>query len=195
MIDYRELYHKFRERLASNEELKTAEITRRIKDFFRHEFAGHFVAPADGVKEFLVDVFVSNRNPRAFSNESGASEFRAILAVESELGGEGAGSPQYLMRNVLEDFAKLLVVQCDYKVLIFTSLPYAREEDHLDGRLRDIRSMHSSAGHPGNILLIHLRSSPQRTQNGNPTNPKVSLCREGMSAYVLSRGMDVQKLA
>jgi hypothetical protein len=194
MISYSKLFNRFKDELSSEENFGTTEITRKIKGFFVQEFSEYFVAPSPDVKEFLVDVFVATRNPRAFSREAVGEEFRAILAVESELGGEGGGSQQYLMRNVLEDFAKLLVINSEYKVLIFTSLPYAAELNYMDKRLDEIGMIYSDAGHPGNILLIHLQSSPQKTERGNPTNPKVSLSRAAMSAYVLSKGMNIQKL-
>lgn len=194
MINYAKLFDNFRDELASEEEAKTTDITKKIKEFFIQEFPDYFVAPSPDVKEFLVDVFVATRNPRKFSSESVNEEFRAILAVESELGGEGGGSQQYLMRNVLEDFAKLLVIKSEYKALIFTSLPYAAEENYISNRLKEIDAMYSNAGHPGNILLIHLLASPQKTEKGHPTNPRISLSRAAMSAYVLSKGSNIQKL-
>lgn len=195
MIDYRELFNKFREQISSEEDSKTPDITRNIKGFFVHEFKEYFVSSANGEKEFLVDVFVSTRNPRKLAESSDAGEFKAILAVESELGGVGAGAQSYLMRNVLEDFAKLLVIQSEYKILIFTSLPYANELNHCENRVREIDVVYRNAGYPGNILLIHLQSAAQKTPNGHPTNPKVGLKRDTMSAYVLSKGMSFQKLA
>ncbi|MDQ2822276.1 MAG: hypothetical protein M3Y65_18145 [Pseudomonadota bacterium] len=195
MISYAKLFNNLREKLESETEFGTTDITRMIKEFFAQEFSGYFVAPSPNVKEFLVDVFVATRNPREFSSESAGEEFKAILAVESELGGTGGGSQQYLMRNVLEDFSKLLVIKSEYKALIFTSLPYAAEEGHINNRLREIEAMYSNAGHPGNILLIHLRGSSQKTRKGDPTNPKISLSRAAMSAYILSKGVRIYELA
>lgn len=195
MISYTELFKSFRDKLATEEIFTTPDITQKIKEFFVQEFSEYFVAPSPGVKEFLVDIFVATRNPRMFASESVGEEFRAVLAVESELGGEGGGSQKYLARNVLEDFAKLLVIESEYKILIFTSLPYAAEENYVSNRLKEISAVYGDAGHPGNILLIHLRSWPQKTSRGHPTNPKISLSRPTMSAYVLSKGMDIQVLS
>lgn len=196
MIVYSDLFTKFRDEVASDVEEKTADITKKIKGFFASTFSNFFVAPANSEKEFLVDVFVSTRNPRKLHEESPVSkDFRVILIVESELGGEGAGAQGWLKRNVLEDFAKLLVIDSEYKILVFTSLPYANEGDYIHKRVTEIDSVYRDAGCPGNILLIHLHSATQKTSNGNPTNPKVSLKRETMSAYVLSKGLNVQQLA
>lgn len=195
MIDYRELFANFCKKIASDENLKTPDITKKIKEFFVIEFHDYFVAPSNGEKEFLVDIFVSNRNPRALHENSSAKGLKAILAVESELGGEGGGAQGYLKRNVLEDFSKLLVIHAEYKVLIFTSLPYANENNHIRNRLDEIYSIYKNSGEPGSILLIHLHSDAQKTANGHPTNPKVSLKRKGMSGYVLSKGLPVLPLA
>lgn len=191
MINYQELFTKFRTQIASDIDTKTPDITNKIKEFFQGEFSKYFIAPGDGAAEFLVDVFVSTRNPRACSEE----ELKVILAVGSELGGAGGGSQGYLQKNVLEDFAKLLVIQSEYKILIFTSLPYANESNHLENRVCEIDQAYRSAGSPGNILLIHLQAEAQKTERGNPTNPKVSLKHGGISAWLLSKGMPVQHLA
>lgn len=194
MIDYQELFDDFRNQVSSGAAAKTPEITSKIKRFFVDEFPEYFVAPTDGEKEFLVDVFVSTKNPRALAINSGAREFKAILAVESELGGEGGGAQGYLKRNVLEDFAKLLVIQSEYKILIFTSIPYAKEQNHLGNRVSEIDLVYKNSGCSESVLLIHLQSSAQKTAKGHPTNPKVSLRREEMSGYVLSKGLCAQEL-
>ena len=194
MIEYNDLFTKFRDEIASENDEKTPEITKRIKTFFAREFSNYFVAPSNEDKEFLVDIFVSTRNPRKLGEDSNTSEFRVILVVESELGGEGGGAQGYLKKNVFEDFAKLLTIQSEYKVLIFTSLPYAKENNHLEKRICEINSIYKNAGSPGDILLIHLHSYAQKTPNGHPTNPKVSLKRETISAYVLSKSLSVQRL-
>jgi hypothetical protein len=195
VINYHELFTRFRTQIATDAEAKTPDITKKIKGFFASEFREYFVAPANGEKEFLVDVFVSTRDPRTLSEASDTEEFKTILAVESELGGEGGGAQGYLKRNVLEDFAKLLVIQSEYKILIFTSLPYVNEKNHLENRVREIDLVYRSAGSPGDILLVHLQSEAQKTAKGHPTNPKVSLKQDGISAYVLSKDLSVQQLA
>ncbi|UUY07355.1 hypothetical protein LRS11_16200 [Pseudomonas sp. J452] len=195
MIEYNDLFTKFRDEIASEVDEKTPEITKKIKTFFASEFSNYFVAPSSKEKEFLVDIFVSTRNPRKLGEDSNAGDFKVILVAESELGGEGGGAQGYLKRNVFEDFAKLLVIQSEYKVLIFTSLPYYKENDHLEKRICEINSIYKNAGCPGDILLIHLHATSQKTPNGHPTNPKVSLKRDTMSAYVLSNSLSVQRLA
>lgn len=194
MINYRTLFDSFRNEIASDANLKTPDITKKIKEFFAKEFQDYFVAPLGKEKEFLVDIFVSNANPRTLHSNPSKNGLRVILAVESELGGEGGGAQGYLQRNVLEDFSKLLVIRAEYKVLVFTSLPYADEEGHIKNRVDEINSIYKNSGEPGSILLIHLQSDAQKTAKGHPTNPKVSLKQDRMSGYVLSKGLSVLTL-
>lgn|GEM_PF-2035583 len=187
MIDYVKIFNEFKEKLTSENHVKTVDITNNIKDFFIEKFSkDFFVAPrkSHNVKEFLVDVIVSTRNPRDLIKFAG-SEFRLLLAVESELGGVGAGSPKQLHANVLEDFAKLLLIKSEYKILIFTSLPYSIEQNHIQDRVYEIYSAFQDVGHDTDILLIHLEAIPKKT-NGNPTNPTINLKQEAISAFLLS---------
>ena len=122
--------------------------------------------------------------------------FKAILAVESEIGRKGGGSQGQLLKNVIEDFAKLLVLQSEYKVLIFTSIPYVHDKkNYIEERLMgEFNKVYENAGHSGDILLIHLYSISKKSKNGNTTNPQVILDSSMMTAYVLSKRMGVQKL-
>ncbi len=82
MIDYRTLFDSFRNEIASDADLKTPDITKKIKEFFAKEFQDCFVAPLDKEKEFLVDIFVSNVNPRTLHSNPSTNGLRVILAVD-----------------------------------------------------------------------------------------------------------------
>ncbi|EGQ9313379.1 hypothetical protein F7U73_21080 [Vibrio vulnificus] len=194
MINYNELFTALKENLHIKEIQSTPEITREIKRFFVEKFNGYFVAPNNGTKEFMVDVFISNINPRKI-HESNGQELIPILALESELGGNGGGAPGILKGNVFEDFAKLLVIQSQYKVLIFTSLPYKEEPNHIESRVQELYEYYDLSPCQENILLVHLEAESQKTKNNQQTNPKIHTKRENISGYLLLKGVGVQNIA
>ena len=186
VIVYENLYDEFCSALETNEPLKTPDITKRIKNFFAHAFHRYVVLPSSEHKEFLTDVFVATSNPRQIAPVRQQHPFRAILVVESELGGEGGSAPAYLKRNVFEDFAKLLVIRSDYKMMIFASIPYAGEHEHVQCWVDEMNAMYCASGCTEDMLLVRLHATPQKTANGNPTNPKISLDPSAFSGYILS---------
>jgi len=113
------------------------------------------------VDTIVVDtgVRLKTGSPRAY--------FRTHLAVESELGGTGASSPYGVMKNVGEDFVKLLLVRADRRVMIMTSLPYAHEtEQHVERRVESLRQLyqHFPALSSG-VLVMHIEGGqPKSTQ-------------------------------
>lgn len=192
MINYTDLFNKFKEYISTDELVKTPEITKNIKSFFTSEFSDYFVAPNDKEKEFLVDIFVSTANPRKILDSNQKEIFKAILAVESELGGEGGGAPGCLKNNVHEDFVKLLVINSDYKILIFTSLAYSTEMNHIESRVSELEQLYELANHKSTILLIHLEAIPQKSKSNNPTNPRINLKKESINGFILSSGCNFQ---
>jgi hypothetical protein len=122
--------------------------------------------------------------------ENNPQGFRVLLAVESELGGKNGGSPKALSENVMEDFAKLLVINCPYKILIFTSLAFSKEESHVVNRVKSIEKVYVQSGIAGNILLIHLKAEPKISENGNQTNPQISLKEKDIRAFLLISGCE-----
>lgn len=195
-LDYEDIFRSFRDELSCTECVATPDITKKIKRFFQEKYCTDCVLPSDKEKEFLVDILVCTTSPRRLLSGSAERQpsFEAKIAVESELGGEGGGAPNYLARNVAEDFAKLLILKCELKILIFTSLPLSRETSHLNNRVTDLHSVYLRAGSPGVILLIHLKGEPKKSQGGFPTNPKVSLQAEDMSAFLFAPDIEFRRL-
>jgi len=196
VLDYEEIFRCFRDELSCPGCVATPDITKKIKRFFQEKYCTACVLPSDKEKEFLVDILVCTTSPRMLLSGSDERQlsFEARIAVESELGGEGGGAPNYLARNVVEDFAKLLILNCELKILIFTSLPLSGEANHLHKRVTDLHSVYLRAGSPGVILLIHLKGEPKKSQGGFPTNPSVSLQAEDMSAFLFAPEREFQRL-
>lgn len=96
------------------------------------------------------------------------------------------------MKNVVEDYLKLLVVRAKYRVMIFTSLPYANEVDHVENRVEMLRDLYSRAADlDSGVLLIHLNGSQPRS-----TQVQVSLASGSMRGFVVpSDGLVVEELA
>ena len=64
------------------------------------------------------------------------------------------------MKNVVEDYLKLLIVRCRHRAMVFTSLPYAKEQDHVLGRVEVLRDLYQrTPGLNSGVLLIHLKGS------------------------------------
>lgn len=162
-LNYQCLFWELRSALLAHPPTNTTETTRAIKGFFRDKFgADHIVMSSHAESsEYLADLLVLNFNPRGVlvqrSLDLVPSSIRALVAVESELGGSGASSPYGIMKNVVEDFIKLLLIQSDYKILIFTSLPYAKEVNHVEKRVDTLRELYKrTPGLRSGALLVHI---------------------------------------
>lgn len=169
-VNYTSLFYEIRSHLLSKAPSATVEITKEIKAFFRERFAPeHTVLCSDSQSnEYLTDVLVTNFDPKAVVQRDtlkiNASTVSVLLAVESELGGVGASSAYGVMKNVVEDYLKLLVVRCQYRAMIFTSLPYVWEEDHVLSRVEVLRSLYQrTPGLRSGVLLVHLKGSQPKS--------------------------------
>jgi hypothetical protein len=200
-IDYQELFESFCSFVCRSHSVATKDATRLVKGFFvEHCGEGRYVFPSDGArrrKEFMLDVVILNfvpGDPVAYDEESAAHpDISAYLAVESELGGEGGTSAGPLRRNVEYDFAKLLLVRAQHKVMVFTSLPLQSELDSEEARIRALQRMYETSGEQVPVLLIHLKGKSRRTRKG-VGQVEVILQRSGVSGYVLSQRSSVTKL-
>ena len=169
---FHQLYIDMRGFLLRERPVATTAITDAIKHFFRLRFvANHTVLCShSGSTEYLTDVLVTTFNPKSVvakrSLQVTADEITALLAVESELGGVGASSAYGVMKNVVEDFLKLLMIRSKYRVMVFTSLPYSNEKNSIVNRLDTLRTLYSrTPGVAGGMLLVHLSGSrPRSTQ-------------------------------
>ena len=151
---------------------RTSEITREIKNFFRQHFQlpHHVHCGHESGSEYMTDVLVTSFDPKQLVENRTLnivpSSLDAYLAVESELGGVGASSAYGVMKNVVEDYAKLLMIRVNYRVMIFTSLPYSNEQDHVRNRVETLRELYCRApGLLSGVLLVHLEGTqPRSTQ-------------------------------
>ena len=146
---FHQLYIDMRGFLLRERPVATTAITDAIKHFFRLRFvANHTVLCShSGSTEYLTDVLVTTFNPKSVvakrSLQVTADEITALLAVDSELGGVGASSAYGVMKNVVEDFLKLLMIRSKYRVMVFTSLPYSNEKNSIVNRLDTLRTLYS----------------------------------------------------
>jgi hypothetical protein len=186
MDSYVDLFKKIRESLL------TAAPSTTVKDFFLSEFgSSHTVLYSGGGKrEFLTDVFISNFDSLKVVNKTTLNvicdSFQIYMAVESELGGSGGSSPYGVMRNVIQDFIKLLSVTSKHKVMVFTSLPYSNEKNYVTNRANTLKEIYSRfQPNDAEILLVHLNGEqPVSTQVQAVVN------EDSMSGfYIASRGI------
>lgn len=172
-MKYEELYREFCVYLNAEVPMSTEQITDCVKRFFEAQFEEDYSVLCSGknTTEYLCDVLVTNFNPKRIIEERTLDVLVnnpfAYMAVESELGGTGGSSAYGVMKNVVEDFLKLLLVRARYRVLIFTSLPYKveLERDHVIARVNTLRSIYDTAidQHEG-MLLIHLAGTQPRSK-------------------------------
>lgn len=153
--------------------LDTKEITASIKLFFCQEYAttGYEILCSGGTRsEYMVDVLVTSFNPKQIFQQKTLDivpkAFRTHLAVESELGGTSASSPYGVMKNVGEDFVKLLLIQADRRVMIMTSLPYAHEtEKHVERRVESLRQLYEHFPTlDSGVLVIHIEGGQPKSK-------------------------------
>ncbi len=169
-LAYPELFVTLRAHLLSQAPWSTRETTTAIKQYFQNTFCSEhqvLCSHAEG-KEFGIDVLVTSFNPKNIvakgTLDLTVSTVRVFLAVESELGGVSASSAYGLMRNVVEDYLKLLITRCEARIMIFTSLPYKGELKHVENRVEKLRKLYASVtGLDSGVLLIHLDGNQIRS--------------------------------
>jgi len=197
-FSYKNLFFKMRGHLLRECPVSTVEITQCIKSFFLTTYQASYnvlCSHSEGC-EFITDVLVTTFNPKNIITKKTlqltCNRLNVFLAAESELGGVGASSAYGVMKNVVEDYLKLLVTLCEYRVMVFTSLPYSNEENHIVNRvetLRKLYSMHSSLS--GGVLLIHLSGDQPRS-----TQVQARATAEAISGFVISSdGNSVSQLS
>lgn len=197
ILSYASLFNGFREHLIAKQPVSTKEITRCIKDFFRELFESEFRVLCSHSKgnEYLTDILVTDFLPK-FAVKKRTFEmmnqsFGVYLAAESELGGTGASSAFGVMKNVVEDYLKLLMIHCRYRVMIFTSLPYANELNHVDNRVETLRELYvRTSGVRSGMLLVHLAGTQPRS-----TQVQVSVTASSFRGFIVSEdGSTVQEI-
>lgn len=169
---YEKLFAALCHHMTNEPPEQTSELTREIKRFFRHHFPlpNHVHCGHERGSEYMTDVLVTSFDPKRLLERRTLkivpSSIDAYLAVESELGGVSASSAYGVMKNVVEDYVKLLLIRAKYRVMIFTSLPYAKEQNHVENRVEILRDLYRRAPElTSGVLLIHLEGTqPRSTQ-------------------------------
>lgn len=191
---YEDIYSNFKCCLLTHKPNETALITRTIKRFFSCFFMKYEVLPSANVSEYLLDIMVTDYRPLEFLKKGTMIreqvDYKPLLAVESELGGDSANSSVSVMRNAVEDFVKLLLVSSQYKVLVFTSLPSSEEsqndEKYISERVKLLKEIHqNSPAKYIDILLIHIKGE----QENGKGQVKVSISDDSISGYVIGKSI------
>lgn len=196
-MNYTSIFSELSSHLLSKNPSVTSEITKIIKEYFVEKFSiGHNVqCSSPKNSEFLTDILVTTFNPKEVVQKQNfqinPSTIDVLLAAESELGGVGASSAYGVMKNVVQDYIKLLVVRCQFRVMIFTSLPYRGEIDHVLNRVEVLRSLYQRTPELNSgVLLVHLNGS-------QPVSSQVQALvnKESIRGFVVSaNGFSVQEI-
>lgn len=195
VIKYSEVYFGLTDWLLVNEPKSTKDITSSIKNYFSDRFKRWTVLPNQNSGEYLLDVMVTNFTPLEILGNVAKEisvcdgQITNYISVESELGGSGGSSAFGVQKNVVEDYVKLLLVNSKYKIMIFTSLPYDGEENHVANRVDNLRVVYEKVCHnEQGVLLVHL-------PGGKQDSGKVQASIQGITGYIISGdGKTVEKI-
>jgi hypothetical protein len=185
---YNDLFKAFREHMSDEAPQSTREITLSIKALFRNYFGPRFTVLFGHEKgsEYMADVLITSFDPKHLI-QSGSldllpEQIEVYLVVESELGGKGGSSAYGVMKNVVEDYVKLLILQAEFRVMVFTSLPYVSEKDHVRNRVEILRQLYKrTSGLTSGVLLIHLNGSQPRS-----TQVQASAAHHDIQGFLIS---------
>lgn len=185
-INYFDLFIDLQKWLLDKNPTSTTDITASIKDYFTDKFQSYTVLPNSNSGEYLLDIMVTSFTPLNVIDNSGSTlsiignPIENYIAVESELGGTGGSSAYGVQQNVVEDYIKLLLVNSKYKILVFTSLPYTNETDHVTKRVNNLKELYLKVcPNEQGVLLIHLPGS-------QPASSQVQATVQGVTGYVIS---------
>ncbi len=172
------------------------QITAHIKSFFQKKYQNYTVLPNDGSGEYLLDLMVTNFVPLNViksdrrSTSVQISSLNTFIALESELGGTGGSSAYGVHKNVVEDYIKLLLIRAKYKVMVFTSLPFSGEENHVFNRVETMREIYNKAGgHEQGLLLVHLVGAQPKSSQVQASVDEIT------GFYISSDGQRVDRIA
>jgi hypothetical protein len=202
MLIYEDLCKELKQYLLSHGPTRTSEITRAVKAFFRERFSGEYRVLCSGVgtNEYLADVLIASFDPKNIIEKGTLiivpEKFNVFLAIESELGGVSGSSAYGVMKNVVEDFSKLLMIQAEHRMMVMTSLSYTHESDHVLARVETLRQMYCRATNlTSGVLVLHLEGSQTKTQVQALVHPEsmrgFEISADGEHVRELSLGIGV----
>lgn len=210
-INYTELFFELKDYLIRENPESTKKITTTIQKFFDEKYSddnkvlsSYNPQDANTVtknKEYLVDILVTNFDPLEVINSSNKTlelqmkePFKLYLAIESELGGPGGSAANGVHKNVVEDYIKLLAIQANFKVLIFTSLAYGNEKDHVAKRVENLFEIYSKFKPSENgILLIHLPGDQSIRKEITSNQVQVAIT-DAITGYIISSSTTLTKI-
>ena len=158
-MNYNEIFQDLKIRLTklSSPLVHTPDFTGAIVNYFREKFSSYVVLshgkPRKGSGEYLYDVCVMKFKPREIYKNDKES-YKIDLVVESELGGESASSANFVERNVIEDFFKVLQANAENKILIGIYSSKCREANALNNRIDNMFKIARKTDNQTPILVV-----------------------------------------
>lgn len=161
LFDYKEIFFNFinymnhmKEDFCENNACDTKKTTDAIKTFFYERYSKKFeVFSSKSKGEFLYDISVMNCNPKEILDEENEKlNPKIILSIESELGGSGANYKKGLLKNLSEDYFKILHSSSDYRIFIGIHDP--KDEEDINKRAILFHRAYKNSSQEKSILLI-----------------------------------------
>ena len=160
LFDYKEIFIDFinymnhmKEHLCENNACDTTKTTDAIKTFFYERYSKKFeVFSSKNKGEFLYDISVMNCKPKEILDEENEKPNpEIILSIESELGGSGANYKKGLLKNLSEDYFKILHSSSDYRIFIGIHDP---KDENINERANLFYRAYKNSDQEKSILLI-----------------------------------------
>lgn len=164
LFDYKQIFIDFinymkcmKKDFCENNACDTEKTTDAIETFFYERYSKKFeVFSSKSKGEFLYDISVMNCKPKEILKEILDEENeklnpKIILSIESELGGSGANYKKGLLKNLSEDYFKILHSSSDYRIFIGIHDP--KDED-INERANLFYRAYKNSSQEKSILLI-----------------------------------------
>ena len=160
LFDYKQIFFNFinymnhmKEDFCENNACDTKKTTDAIKTFFYERYSKKFeVFSSKSKGEFLYDVSVMNCKPKEILDEENEKPNpEIILSIESELGGSGANYKKGLLKNLSEDYFKILHSASDYRIFIGIHDP---NDEDINKRANLFYRAYKNSSQEKSILLI-----------------------------------------
>ena len=157
LFDYKKIFIDFikymKDDFCENNACDTKKTTDAIETFFYERYSKKFeVFSSKSKGEFLYDISVMNCKPKEILDEENETlNPKIILSIESELGGSGANYKKGLLKNLSEDYFKILHSSSDYRIFIGIHDP--KDED-INERANLFYRAYKNSFQKKSILLI-----------------------------------------
>ena len=185
-IDFINYMNHMKENLCENNACDTTKTTDAIKTFFYERYSKKFeVFSSKSKGEFLYDISVMNCKPKEIfkeilDEENETLNPKIILSIESELGGSGANYKKGLLKNLSEDYFKILHSSSDYRIFIGI---HDRNDEDINKRANLFYRAYKNSFQEKSILLILIYGKRNKEIKRNQIQIDPNLEFEG---YVLT---------